>query len=277
MATLEFVMSLPVLLTLMVGITWLGYSVVGQTEVTIQARNKAWKRRFEDAAKKPLIFTATPFYPGAQDYVSEKVSGKVKVSPVFDRLPGPESAHTVLAGSWDHRAMPMDELPSWKLHMVAVANAKTAGFQTTIGNLENLVDNVQDSAAGVLGEQLGLGSQLDGLGDGIDSGGSAAKDETERQREAEKQRLIQKRSDLIAQIRQTDAEINGLRAEYAKKLTENDPQKSKEEKQAELDRISQNIDLLKGKRARLKSELDDVRTELKALDWDEPYWDMQGI
>jgi hypothetical protein len=271
MATLEFVLALPVLLTLMVAMTWLGFAVIGQTEVTVRARNQAWKRRFEDAGKQPLLFPTARVpgvaeYPEAQDYVTEKASTQVNVSPAFNRLPSPESTHTVIAGSWDHRAMPMNEPPSWKLHMVAVANAKTAGFQTTIGNLENLVDNLQDSAASVLAEQLGLGNLLDGLGNGIESGGGAAKDETERQRQAEKQRLTERRSDLVTQISQTDKEINELRIAYAKKLAENDPDKSKEEKQVELDRISQNIDLLKGKRQRLESELDDVQTELDALE-----------
>src|SRR5215210_3487076 len=87
-ATLEFVMALPVLLLLMVAITWLGFSVIGQTDVLITSRNKAWKRRFEDASKKPLVFSATPFYDEDADYVTERSAKQVHVSPVFDHLPG---------------------------------------------------------------------------------------------------------------------------------------------------------------------------------------------
>ncbi len=93
-ATLEFAISLPVLLTLMVGMTWLGFSVISQTEVNIEARQKAWKRRFEDAAKKPLVFTATPLYDKNADYIIERAEKKVAVSPMFDTLPGANGAHT---------------------------------------------------------------------------------------------------------------------------------------------------------------------------------------
>ena len=49
-------MALPFLLLLMVGITWLAYSVIGQSQVLIKAREKTWQQRFDDKAKSPLIF-----------------------------------------------------------------------------------------------------------------------------------------------------------------------------------------------------------------------------
>lgn len=264
MATLEFVMGLPVLLTLAVGMTWLGFSVLGQCEVTVEARHEAFKQRFDDKAKKPLYFPSTPLYPKQQDYVTATVTGEVKVSPMFDKLPKPEASHLVLAGSWDHRAMPLDGPPSWKQYIPAVANAKTAGFQTSIGNIENLANDLASSAGDVLLEQLNLGSQVDNLGGGFDDASSAADDANEAQRQEEKQRLQQKRLELQAEIRATDSQINQLRIDYVNKVAENEPDEEKKEK--ELDRISQNIDLMKGKRERLRSELRDVEAELSALD-----------
>lgn len=268
-ATLEFAISLPVLLTLMVGMTWLGFSVISQTEVNIEARQKAWKRRFEDAAKKPLVFTATPLYDKNADYIIERAEKKVAVSPMFDTLPGANGAHTILAGSWDHRAMPMNEPPNMKLHMVAVANAKTAGFQTTLGNLDNLVDQFQNSAGDVLAEQLGLGNQLDGLADGANSGSEAAQDQSERDRQARKQELQQQKQQLNTELQATDKQINDLRAEYVKKLADEEKEPDPEKKKLiakKRDRISQNIDLQKGKRTRLENELRDVNTELDGLE-----------
>src|SRR6476620_9827420 len=77
MATLEFVMALPVLLLLMVGITWLGFSVISRSEALIEARDKAWKKRFDNPKQKPLIFPTgvgavkNPRYSQAGDYVTE--------------------------------------------------------------------------------------------------------------------------------------------------------------------------------------------------------------
>src|SRR5205085_1404108 len=54
-ATLEFAMALPFLLLLMVGITWLGFSVVTRTEVLVEARTKVWKQRFDNPKQEPLL------------------------------------------------------------------------------------------------------------------------------------------------------------------------------------------------------------------------------
>jgi hypothetical protein len=138
LATLEFAMALPVLLLLVVGITWLGFSVIGQTEVLVESRNNAWEKRFEDASKRPLIFPLnipTDFagetdytYSEDDDFVTEKATKEIKVSPVFDWLSDPESSHTILAGSWDHEAMKLDEPPDLKLITIAAITGTLGGI-----------------------------------------------------------------------------------------------------------------------------------------------------
>lgn len=141
-ATLEFVMALPVLLLLMVAITWLGFSVIGQTEVLVEARNLAWKRRFENVSNRPLIFPlkvtvpSMPVYSQASDFVTERASKKVDVSPIFKMVPGPTAGHTVLAGSWDWRAMPFTDPPNWDLLGIAAVNGTAGGFQNLLSELD---------------------------------------------------------------------------------------------------------------------------------------------
>ena len=152
-ATLEFAMALPVLLLLMVAITWLGFSVITQTEVLVQARNNAWKRRFDNPSQRPLVFPAglvvakNPLYSYTDDYVTEMVTKPVDVSPVFKAAPAPKASHTILAGSWDHRAMKMDSPPNFELYMGAVANAATKDVQSKLGNLTNLVNGLAQFGA----------------------------------------------------------------------------------------------------------------------------------
>ena len=117
-ATLEFVMALPLLFVLMICIMWEGFWLIGQAEVLVTARNDAWKKRFDNAADSPLIFPVletVSLYDASEDYVTKKSSTKVKISPAFDLIPGPESSHTILAGSWDSEAMPMNKPPDFGL------------------------------------------------------------------------------------------------------------------------------------------------------------------
>lgn len=120
-ATLEFVMALPLLFVLMICILWEGFWLIGQAEVLITARNDAWKKRFSNAADAPLMFpvlddpVSLGLYNANKDYVTEKASTKVDITPAFNRIPGPESSHTILAGSWDFEAMRMDKPPDFVL------------------------------------------------------------------------------------------------------------------------------------------------------------------
>lgn len=138
MAPLEFALSFPVLFALMVTIIWLGFRFIAQTEVTVEARNKAWKRRFENLSNQPLVFDmkipvpTVPQYSAANDYAVESVSKSVNISPMFAGMRDPRSKHTVLAGSWDYRALPFTDPP----HIELVKNATLVG---TVGKGEDLL------------------------------------------------------------------------------------------------------------------------------------------
>lgn len=278
-ATLEFVMALPTLLLLMVGMVWLGYSVIGQTEVIIEARNKAWVKRFDNTSGKPLIFpidllvAKNPAYPKAKDYVTAKASKQVKVSPVFDGLPGPESSHTILAGSWDHLAMKFDKRVNWNLHGIAVINATTGKVQGALASVSNLDNKLQDLVGQALADAAsslassgagGGGGNIENLGSAPSGDSSAvndAKGQTEQQRNDAKRQLTEEKNRIEEEIRQADREIEALR-EKQNKTSETLGEAA--DKVLEAARVKREIQLLEYKKGRLNSDLNDVKAELKA-------------
>ncbi len=313
-ATLEFAMALPTLLLLMVGITWLGFSVIGQSEVLIEAREKTWQERFDDKAKTPLVFPSglkalkNPLYPAESDYVSETATKTIHVSPIFDKAAPPTASNTVLAGSWDHRAMPFTSFPDWKLMAVA-------GSSGTGGELQSFLNSI----GGALGSIAGLGqtflstiqsqiSNITGLGSGSgSSGGTGALDQAaedakakDAEEKAANKKKFQDRLDQLGgrvgsnnkvEVTRTGGpldlaikEVERLEGEAkkAKDDAANDKQTNTnntdntnnnnkadddaQKKQAKdaADANKRDLDLAKGKRARIESDIRDADAELKA-------------
>ncbi len=308
-ATLEFVMALPVLLLLMVAITWLGFSVIGQTEVLVQARNSTWKQRFKDASGKPLYFPVlTGFYDQKSDYVTEKASKKVEVSPIFNALPGPEGSHTILAGSWDFEALKLDKPPDFKLMAVAAAVGMGGNVLDWLTQIDNPLGAVKKLGGGVQKEAENAPSTV-GKDDGTsspDSGGGTgpgpdgktpdqAKEDTEKQREGaiklqkEKYKDLGGRIELIGpragvvqpvrgKLKATNDEIIKLQAERVKKFLVSQQETDEEKKkklQEELAQMQRTIDLKKITYQRLEAEFLDTAAELDALGVD--MWDQLSI
>ncbi len=296
-ATLEFAFALPTLLLLMVAITWLGFSVMGQTEVLIQARNEAWKKRFDNTADQPLHFPILPGYARDKDFVTETASKKVDVSPIFKLVPGPKASFTVLAGSWDYRALKLDEPPDLKLMATAAAigwggNLLDWMSQITnpLGLLKKLGNSVQseaDNAHNTVGKDDGSGSGSSGTGSvpGAPSGGLTP-DEAKAQNEAKRQKAIDDekkryndlgavldpRSDRIIVYggelkKSNDAIIEAQKADLEKATAvRNEPDEDKKKKlQEESAAAHRKVELLEIEDDRLRAEFRDVVDELDAL------------
>lgn len=154
-ATLEFVIAMPTLFLLMVGIVWLGYSNIYQAEVAIEARNDAWRLRYENPDANPLIFPTLPIYDHAENHRVASSSKRVDVSPVFSGTTQPSSEYSTLSGAWDHRSMPMDDLPDWKLFGKSLLNSKTGNLQEAFGNLQNFQDLAKSLASNLIKQALG--------------------------------------------------------------------------------------------------------------------------
>ena len=170
-ATLEFVMALPLLFVLMICILWEGFWLIGQAEVLVAARNNAWKKRFTNAADSPLMFPVLDdpvplgLYKASQDYVTEKASTKVDITPAFNAIPGPESSHTILAGSWDFEAMPLNKPPDFIL----------MGKAAIIGGFGSVLDLVSATS-----DPLGLVEKFTGARKESEKIDKSTKDEAEQ-------------------------------------------------------------------------------------------------
>jgi TadE-like protein len=265
MAPLEFVMALPILLLLMVGIVWLGFFVIGQTEVTIEARNKAWKKRFVNEKQVPFMFPTgigdakNPEYPGDADYVTETSTTKVEVSPIFAMIPGPKSSHTILAGSWDHSAMPFDKPADWKLVKFALLSAVTGELQilaTDIGNIEQLIaDQVAQAAASAAAKLAGLGNGGGGGGGGgsFDDIGAPPASKPDKDQRPPNGEEDQRDAQLRADKQRLEAELTQVEAEL-KRVGDYSPNEPKEK--------TQERSLLEIKKERIENHISYVEKEL---------------
>jgi hypothetical protein len=292
MATLEFAMALPILLLLIVGITWMGFIVVGRAEVLTLARAKAWNQRFDDKSKRPLTFpkmlafAPNPRYSANADHATETVTKPVRVSPVFDRFATPTSSHTILAGSWDHRAMPFNKFPEFELIATVAANGIGGDPQSLLSNLRGLSSQLSS-----LGSTIGqnTASQIANLASGSNGGNStansagAANQATSQNAIGERAKHEQRLRELggrvnrgnnqvestrddgplgqtIKEIERLEALVNGQDNAPVSEIPEQENQR-----QADLESNKRQLELMKGKRQRIESDIRDADAELRAL------------
>lgn len=146
-ATLELVMALPVILVLIVAMVWLGYAVIGQAEVTAEARHGAWSQRFEPWTRSKFAFS--------QDQeVSAQASTKIKVSPIFDGMGDPEADQSIDQGNWDHRSVPFQALPNWKLYAETAIAANREGLMSDYRDARSIFEQLRSIGATALADAL---------------------------------------------------------------------------------------------------------------------------
>jgi hypothetical protein len=156
-ATLEFAMSLPVLLALFVTIVWLGASLIGQAEVSVAARHNTWKERSQVAqgSGNPLVFAAdTPIKRNAETTVD--------ISPIFAGMAPPKSNAAILGGSWDHRQINLNSQPNWDLYAKVGGTSVNLTLQDALGSLFELGD-IDVEASDILSGLITLGVGGDSL------------------------------------------------------------------------------------------------------------------
>jgi hypothetical protein len=309
-ATLEFVMALPLLFVLMICILWEGFWLIGQAEVLVTARNDAWKKRFDDLADNPLSFPilpehdlpVLPKYNKTADYANEKASTTVDVTPAFNRIPGPEASHTILAGSWDFNALPLDTPPN----IIPMGKAAVIG---AFGSILDVASSATDplglikkfASAKSEGQQInsdterrksdvGKGGSADGAGgDGGGGNVEGGKTPEEAQKDAEED-LRQQKIALKKRFKELGATfefpsnrifpVGGewgkaqdeliaaqadarVKADLALQATEEEDKKKKQEEAA---RARRKVELLQVTVKRLETEANDIVREAEALD-----------
>jgi hypothetical protein len=131
----------------------------------------------------------------------------VHVSPVFDKAPPPKASNTVLAGSWDHRAMPFTNFPDWELIAKGGANGiggDLQSFLNTIGGAlnsisalgQNFFSTIESEIASLTGLGSGSGSGAGGANDQLNQAADQGKAEDEKQKAGTK-KVFQDRLDQI--------------------------------------------------------------------------------
>lgn len=236
-ATLELVFCMPILLAIIVGIVWLGSSVIAQTEVTVQARHKAWNKR-DNPQGTALLFLK-------DDIESDDAEKTVQVSPIFDDVDPAEASHDLMVGAWDFKKLPLDKAPNWKQYAIAAANAKTGSLQTNYTDVQNKFANFKNQASNIW-QTLGtdLIRQLTSFGDSV----SGLLEQGEANESAEKSKEIAKiERDLERAKSELEKASNALR--------EIDDEASKALK-----------DVLENRTKRLKSDIKDLEDDLEAIE-----------
>ncbi len=236
-APLELVLSMPILLALIVAIVWLGSSVIAQTEVTIDARHKTWSRR-DESTGTPLLFLK-------DDIVSDKSTQTVEVSPLFNDVDSPESSHVVMASSWDHEQLSLDNAPNWEQFALAAANAKTGSIQNGYTDARNQFSQFKNESSKIW-QTLGASMirQLTSLGNSVSSaleGGEAAGAGEKAKEESRLNRAIEAKK---AELKRARKELKNLDDEASDATS----------------------DVLKNRIKRLKTEVDDLESDLEALE-----------
>lgn len=235
-AALELVLSMPVLLSLIVGIVWLGTSVVAQCEVTVEARHKAWSKRTQETGTALLFLK--------DDIVNDDATQTVDVSPMFDGEGAPESSHDLMTTPWDHESLPLDKAPNWKQYATAAVNAKTGSAQVTYSDAGNKFAQFKNQARSIWSNiGANLIAELTRLGGSADSalnGGKNQKADQARERAKIDRQITAKR----AELRAARQRLNQLDDEASDALRQ----------------------ILQNKVKRLEAEIDDLKDDRKAID-----------
>ena len=239
-ATLELVLCMPIILALTVAIVWLGFSVVGQSQVAVEARHKAWKQRFDGESGKALYFLR-------DDFVTEDATKEVTVSPLVDGVSPPESSHDIAVGVWDYQNLEMNSAPNWGHYVTAAANAKTGGLQVAYTDARNQLAELQNIAADALLEQLQntIREFLDNPLADLENLGGGQREEANEKAEREKGRLDR-------EIRSKGAEIDRVK-DKIKELKDENAEKAR-------------IKVHRNKQKRLEAELKMLRDDRESLD-----------
>lgn len=146
-ATLELVLALPVLLIMLVGLVWFGYSIVGQAEVSVQARQAAWQQRFEPWEQEPFDFNAT-------QQTTQSASTTINVSPLLASESGPNATESLSSGPWDHRSIDYRPLVNWQLFVDMSMAAKTTDLKSGYDDARGAFQALESIGSGALNNAL---------------------------------------------------------------------------------------------------------------------------
>ncbi len=240
--------------------------MVGFSDATIEARHEAWQQRFEKPPGTPLVFLRGEILEDAElvedDVVTGQVGKRFTISPVVDWLPSPEAKFRLVASSWDHRQLPLDDLPNWKVHGLMAISAKLGRFQNLISQAGNVLNDLESAADAVSDWQ---DSTLSDLDSGVDNMQGHADEETRKRKQ-----------ELEADLAATNARIADLQKqldEVYRRLRElgfsedQQPGNNQDDKDGEEDpnKVTELV-ILASQRDRIKNDLAAAEREKRILE-----------
>ena len=137
LAAVEFVMVLPLVLFLLLGLLWAGGVAWRSGDVAVKARQEAWRR------KAAAVHGPFDFADQSGGHVTATKESPVVVAAAVDGPFVPRSTHHDRGGGWHHPAVDMDRTPNWKLQALALRG--------TAANVVNEIAAVLSSASALPG------------------------------------------------------------------------------------------------------------------------------
>lgn len=233
-ATLELVLALPVILVMLVALVWLGFSVVGQAEVAVQARHQAWSQRFEP-------WDQTPFTFSTDQSVTGDASTSVNVSPLLDGFGDPKASHVVAQANWDHRSVEFRNVPNWRLYADVAIAAKREGLLSLYEDAQAAMQSLESIGSTALADALRQATEeLVNPGGQLESGGESRERRLELERDLEEQKKRGKIRDLNAAIEDQERTIDRL-----KQSDDDDDQDRLWLAEKQLERMKISLELMK--------------------------------
>jgi len=241
-------MCMPVLLGLMIGIVWLGFSVIGQSEVTVEARHEGWQQRFDEGSERAMNFLS-------DDFVTEEKNSEVDMGPLFDDVSGPESSHDVAIDTWDHNRIDMNQAPNWELYLTAALNAKTGGLQVAYEDARGMLSSLQKDAARQVVEEMTnvIREMLENPLGNFKGGADESKREADTESDKKKSQLKNKIAKAKREIKEVKEHLRDLKDEK-KNAEDEDSKKS----------LNSRIEVNENKLKRLKKALKRLESDYKA-------------
>jgi len=215
-ATLEFAMTLPILMIVMVTVIWFGVAMFKQADVTVQARNQAWRARYKNPPGTPFRFRQASLVNGS-------AKREVGVSPLFNGFGAANSRHSVMAGAWDHRQVGYqfgERHPNWQL-MTRLGEAVVRGrIGDAVRSLKNTLWNFKLGYGLLTNALSGKIGQLNGKLSSAQSAIGNKREEEKRKAEKAKKGVKKLIETNKKEIRNLKREIDELRMEKVRLMKE---------------------------------------------------------
>jgi hypothetical protein len=220
-ASVEYAMSLPILLFLLATIMSTAFLGLGRIRVSVEARHQAWNDREDQRTGKPLYFAP----PGGESALVVTKTRDVKVFTINGSNITARSKVAVNGGSWDWRDVdPTDIMKTTKDMIFSLPGSAAGDFQSVLSQLGNLGATLGGVAGSMLASALDANKKADQL------------------REDSTKKLQEHRQDIARQLAQAQQQLTAAKTK----------EKQDEGKIAKLQEERKKAEKLKDAKERLK-------------------------